>query len=227
VAADNDESAGHYQRSPSFARSTASSKTLAAISARTAGIHPRIERTLVGGRGKVQRAVAVPAPACRIVSMLLAAPHAGMIARPINSRAARRRRYTLPRPPTRVRSIRGVAAVRGTDRRKRFGERLSMRAKAGAFAIVAGALIIVGGHAWSAAWSISRTLGDALFPRRRLLVACFTVAMRQGTRSLHAAALVATGSLVIYLPVYLTFSNPPRAVAARRLCGQALSKALS
>jgi drug/metabolite transporter (DMT)-like permease len=87
-----------------------------------------------------------------------------------------------------------------------LGERLSSARKLGLSLIVAGALIIVGGHAWSAAWSISRTLGDALFLVAAFLSACFTVAMRQAKLDpLHAAALVATGSLVIYLPVYLTF----------------------
>lgn len=87
-----------------------------------------------------------------------------------------------------------------------LGERLSSARKLGLSLIVAGALIIVGGHAWSAAWSISRTLGDALFLVAAFLSACFTVAMRQARLDpLHAAALVATGSLVIYLPVYLAF----------------------
>jgi len=87
-----------------------------------------------------------------------------------------------------------------------LGDRLSSARKLGLSLIVAGALIIVGGHAWSAAWSISRTLGDALFLVAAFLSACFTVAMRQAKLDpLHAAALVATGSLVIYLPVYLTF----------------------
>src|SRR5258708_7321550 len=49
-----------------------------------------------------------------------------------------------------------------------LGERLSGARKLGLSLIMAGALVIVGGHAWSAAWSTSRTLGDALF-----LVAAF------------------------------------------------------
>jgi len=84
-----------------------------------------------------------------------------------------------------------------------LGERLSSARKLGLSLIVAGALIIVGGHAWSAAWSISRTLGDALFLVAAFLSACFTVAMRRARLDpLHAAALVSTGSLVVYLPVY-------------------------
>src|SRR5207302_82461 len=72
--------------------------------------------------------------------------------------------------------------------------------------ILAGALIIVGWHAaaGSAAWSTSRMFGDALFLIAALLSACFTVIMRQAKLDpLHAAALVSTGSLVIYLPIYL------------------------
>jgi len=87
-----------------------------------------------------------------------------------------------------------------------LGERLSSARKLGLSLIVAGALIIVGGHAWSAAWSSSRTLGDALFLVAALLSAGFTVVMLQAKLDpLHAAALVSTGSLVIYLPIYLAF----------------------
>ncbi len=85
-------------------------------------------------------------------------------------------------------------------------EKLSTTRKLGLSLILAGALIIVGWHAtaWSAAWSTSRTFGDALFLFAAFLSACFTVVMRQAKlEPLHAAALVSTGSLVIYLPIYL------------------------
>jgi drug/metabolite transporter (DMT)-like permease len=83
-----------------------------------------------------------------------------------------------------------------------LGERFSSARKLGLLLIMAGALIIVGGHAWST----SRTLGDALFLVAAFLSACFTVVMRQAKLDpLHAAALVSTGSLVIYLPLYLAF----------------------
>ena len=63
-------------------------------------------------------------------------------------------------------------------------------------------MIIVGWHA--AAWSPSRTFGDALFLFAAFLTACFTVVMRQAELDpLHVVALVSTGSLVIYLPIYL------------------------
>jgi drug/metabolite transporter (DMT)-like permease len=81
-------------------------------------------------------------------------------------------------------------------------ERLSGTRKLGLSLIMAGALIIVGGHAWST----SRTLGDALFLVAAFLSACFTVVMVQAKlEPLHAAALVSTGSLAIYLPLYLGF----------------------
>ena len=83
-----------------------------------------------------------------------------------------------------------------------LGEQLSTARKLGLSLILAGALIIVGWHA--AAWSPSRTFGDALFLFAAFLTACFTVVMRQAELDpLHVAALVSTGSLVIYLPIYL------------------------
>jgi drug/metabolite transporter (DMT)-like permease len=87
-----------------------------------------------------------------------------------------------------------------------LGERFSSARKLGLSLIMAGALIIVVGHAWSTAWSTSRALGDALFLVASFLSACFTVVMLQAKLDpLHAAALVSTGSLVIYLPIYLVF----------------------
>jgi drug/metabolite transporter (DMT)-like permease len=85
-----------------------------------------------------------------------------------------------------------------------LGEKLSTTRTLGLSLILAGALIIVGWHA--AAWSPARTFGHALFLSAAFLWACFTVVMRQATLDpLHAAALVATGSLVIYLPIYLAW----------------------
>jgi drug/metabolite transporter (DMT)-like permease len=83
-----------------------------------------------------------------------------------------------------------------------LGEKLSTAQKLGLSLILAGALIIV---AWNAvAWSRLRTLGDALFLSAAFLSGCGTVVMRQAKlEPLHAAALVSTGSLVIYLPIYL------------------------
>lgn len=85
-----------------------------------------------------------------------------------------------------------------------LAERLSATRKAGLSLIFAGALIIVGWHTWGVAWSLSRVFGDALFLLVSFLTACFTVQIRQASlEPLHAAALVSTGSLMIYLPIYL------------------------
>jgi drug/metabolite transporter (DMT)-like permease len=74
--------------------------------------------------------------------------------------------------------------------------------KFGLSLILAGALIILAWH--GSDWSISRTFGDALFLIASFLTACFTVTVRRTKLDpLHATALVSTGSLVIYFPIYL------------------------
>lgn len=82
-----------------------------------------------------------------------------------------------------------------------LGERLAARQKLGLTLILAGALVIVG---WRAlAWG-PRTIGDVLFLSAAFLWGCFTVVLRQARIDpLHATALVATGSSILYLPVYL------------------------
>ena len=83
-------------------------------------------------------------------------------------------------------------------------ERLSNGRMAGLFLIIVGVAIIVAWHERGSGWSGSRTFGEALFLLASFLTACFTVVMRQAKlEPLHATALVATGSLVIYLPIYL------------------------
>jgi drug/metabolite transporter (DMT)-like permease len=83
-------------------------------------------------------------------------------------------------------------------------ERLSTARKSGLALIPTGALVIVGWHAGLVGLSGSRSFGDTLFLLAAFLTACFTVVMQQTKLDpLHAAALVSTGSLVIYLPVYL------------------------
>jgi drug/metabolite transporter (DMT)-like permease len=76
--------------------------------------------------------------------------------------------------------------------------------------ILAGAVTIVGWHAEErgTAWSAARTFGDVLFLIAAFLTACFTLVMRQAKLDpLHATALVSTGSLVIYLPIYLVLQG--------------------
>jgi drug/metabolite transporter (DMT)-like permease len=87
-----------------------------------------------------------------------------------------------------------------------LGEKLSTRQILGLSLILAGAVTIVGWHAEArgAAWSAARTFGDVLFLIAAFLTACFTLVMKQAKLDpLHATALVSTGSLVIYLPIYL------------------------
>jgi drug/metabolite transporter (DMT)-like permease len=80
-----------------------------------------------------------------------------------------------------------------------IGERLARTRKLGLALILAGGLVI-GWHGWTP----SRGFGDALFLCASFLTACFTLVMsRAKLDPLHATSLVATGSLVIYLPVYL------------------------
>jgi drug/metabolite transporter (DMT)-like permease len=84
-----------------------------------------------------------------------------------------------------------------------LGERLSTTRKLGLAVILAGAVVILGWHSWNANWNASRMFGDALFLFAAFLTACGTVVMRQAKlEPLHAAAVVSTGSLVIYVPIY-------------------------
>jgi drug/metabolite transporter (DMT)-like permease len=83
-------------------------------------------------------------------------------------------------------------------------EKLQAKRKLGLSLILAGAAIIVAWHRWGNTWSLSRTFGDTLFLVASFMTGCFTVKMRQAKlEPLHATALVATGSLVSYLPFYL------------------------
>jgi len=85
-----------------------------------------------------------------------------------------------------------------------LGEKLLATRKVGLSLIFTGASIIVVWHTGGTAWSISRTFGDALFLVASFLTACFTVKMRQAKlEPIHLTAVVSTGSLVIYLPVYI------------------------
>src|SRR5215471_3138514 len=77
--------------------------------------------------------------------------------------------------------------------------------KLGLGPILGGSVMLVGWHA--AGRSAARSLGDALFLGASLLTAGFTVAMsRAKLDPLHAAALVSTGSLALYGPLYLAFA---------------------
>jgi drug/metabolite transporter (DMT)-like permease len=87
------------------------------------------------------------------------------------------------------------------------GEKLSSARILGLSLISAGAVIIVGWHGEGrgTALRILRTFGDALFLIAAFLTACFTLVMRHAKLdALHATALASTGSLAIYLPIYVT-----------------------
>lgn len=82
-----------------------------------------------------------------------------------------------------------------------LGEKPSTAQKIGLSLILTGALVIIGWR--GTAWGILRTFGDLLFLVASLLTACYTVVMRGSKLDpVHVAALVSTGSLVIYAPLY-------------------------
>ena len=81
------------------------------------------------------------------------------------------------------------------------GEKPSTTQKFGLLMILTGALIIIGWH--GSVWNLSRTFGDAAFLMAGFLTACFTVITRQAKLDPLHAALVSTGSLVLYGPIYL------------------------
>jgi drug/metabolite transporter (DMT)-like permease len=81
-------------------------------------------------------------------------------------------------------------------------EKTSKAQKLGLALILSGALIIIRWH--DAAWSILRCFGDALFLVASFLTACYTVIIGQSKlEPLHAAALVSSGSLMMYAPLYI------------------------
>jgi drug/metabolite transporter (DMT)-like permease len=78
--------------------------------------------------------------------------------------------------------------------------------KVGLMLILAGVIAIV----WSAGGTIGtrQNIGHAMFLGGAFLWACYTVAMRRARiDGLHAAAIAAVGSLVLYLPVYAVIAG--------------------
>ncbi|HUN39630.1 MAG TPA: DMT family transporter [Acetobacteraceae bacterium] len=85
-------------------------------------------------------------------------------------------------------------------------EQLGPARKLGLLPIAGGVLVIIGvpGDMSSAGWNVSRSFGDLLFLAAGFLSAASTLVMRRaGLGPLHAAAIIATGSLIIYLPAYI------------------------
>lgn len=96
-------------------------------------------------------------------------------------------------------------------------ERLIVARNIGLACILAGVLVLAGWHARDerADWVGLRTFGHLLFLSAAFLWAGFTVIMRQARLDpLHAAALVSTGSLVAYFPIYLVFHGAGLAQAS-------------
>ncbi len=80
-------------------------------------------------------------------------------------------------------------------------ERISALRSAGLALIFAGIAGMVGWHGTSR--RLSRLWGELIILAAGFLWACYTVAMRRpGLDPLHAVALVSTGSLICYVPVY-------------------------
>jgi drug/metabolite transporter (DMT)-like permease len=80
--------------------------------------------------------------------------------------------------------------------------------RAGLALIVIGAVVLIAENAADAGevWTSSRVFGAMLALLAALMWGVFTVIMRRADiEPLHATALVSTGSLVIYLPVYLAW----------------------
>lgn len=88
-----------------------------------------------------------------------------------------------------------------------LGEAFTVAKRIGLILIVAGAVGIV----WGAGGTIGsrQNIGHAMFIGAGMLWACYTVAMRKARlEGLHAAAIAAVGSLIIYVPVYaITFGT--------------------
>lgn len=85
-------------------------------------------------------------------------------------------------------------------------EQLGTVRKLGLLLIAGGILFIIGVPAdiSRAAWNVSRSFGDLLFLAAGFLSAASTLVMRRaGLASVHTAAIIATGSLIIYLPAYI------------------------
>lgn len=85
-----------------------------------------------------------------------------------------------------------------------LGERVSSIRRTGLLLIACGAVIVGGLDFSSLAGRLS--IGHMFFLAAALMTAGYTVAMRRGRiDGLHAAAIAAVVSLIVYLPVYLVF----------------------
>jgi drug/metabolite transporter (DMT)-like permease len=111
-------------------------------------------------------------------------------------------------------------------------ERLTASRKIGLFLVLAGG-ITIGGLGVSDLWG-SETIGHLLFLTAAGMTACYTVAIRHARiDGLHAAAIAAVASMLIYLPVYVAFiedglfRGPPADLIFQALYQGVLTAALS
>ena len=87
-----------------------------------------------------------------------------------------------------------------------LGETFTLARQVGLALIVTGALLIVGGAGGTI--GSRQNIGHAMFIGAATLWACYTVAMRRARLDgLHAAAIAAVGSLLVYVPVYTVVSG--------------------
>jgi drug/metabolite transporter (DMT)-like permease len=107
-----------------------------------------------------------------------------------------------------------------------LGEKPLKAQKIGLSVILSGAIIVLGCR--STASGSSRAFGDALFLVASFLTACYTVIMRWSKLdAVHVAALVSTGSLVIYAPIYVALNDHHLAeVPLASLAAQAIFQGL-
>ena len=109
------------------------------------------------------------------------------------------------------------------------GEAIPLPRRVGLALILTGAVILLAANATDAgqSWSAPRAFGAMLSLTAAFMWAVFTVVMRRADLDpLHAAALVSTGSLVIYLPFYFAWRGATLAqVPLAELAIQIVSKA--
>ena len=113
-----------------------------------------------------------------------------------------------------------------------LGEDFTLQKRIGFALIVGGIVCIVWGS--GAAVGASQAIGHLLFLGSALAFACYTVALRGAhLDGLHAAAISAVGSMLLYLPLYWLIAGttildaPPSAIALQALVHGLLTAVIS
>jgi drug/metabolite transporter (DMT)-like permease len=111
-------------------------------------------------------------------------------------------------------------------------EVFTLQMRAGFALIVSGIVCMVWGSGFS--FGTSQTIGQVLFLGSALAFACYTVALRRaGLDGLHAAAISAVGSMLLFLPPYLLvagasmFNAPISAIALQAFVQGLLTAVIS